>query len=163
MAMSEALISWCQNVFAEQTTEELVDALNANNQALQSSEQLFRSIFEKAQIGISVFNVPAGKFHTNEALHTMLACTQEDLSSVEKWDLIVHPDDRDTGAKRYAGLFEGRHDADEYTQRFVRRDGHIVTATGRFTMIRDGEGKPKYDMTVPPDEAQRRKIGRAHV
>jgi PAS domain S-box-containing protein len=157
IAMSEAAISWCKKVLAEQTTEELVEALNANNQALKSNEQLFRSIFENAQTGISVFNVPAGKFHTNEALHAMLRCTHEDLSSVENWDLIVHPDDRAAGAKRYAELFEGRRDVDEYTQRFLRRDGQIVTATGRFTMIRDAEGKPKYVIALHEDITERKR------
>ena len=86
----------------KQTQQELID-----ERALTASQQLFRSIFENAQIGISVFNVPAGQFHTNEALHEMLGRTHEDLSSVEKWDLIVHPDDRASGAERYAKLFEG--------------------------------------------------------
>ena len=41
LAVTEAAISRCQRVLAEQTTEELVEALNANNEALKSSEQLF--------------------------------------------------------------------------------------------------------------------------
>jgi PAS domain S-box-containing protein len=126
-----------------------------SEEKIRESEQLFRSIFENAQIGISVFNVPAGQFHTNEALHEMLGCTHEDLSSVEKWDLIVHPDDRASGAERYAQLFEGQRNVDEFTQRFIRRDGEIVTASGRFTMIRDGEGKPKYIIALHEDITER--------
>ena len=134
----------------KQTEQELVD-----ERALTASQQLFRSIFENAQIGISVFNVPAGQFHTNEALHEMLGRAHEDLSSVEKWDLIVHPDDRASGAERYAKLFEGQRNADEFTQRFIRRDGEIVTASGRFTMIRDGEGKPEYVIALHEDITER--------
>ena len=156
IASTDPAIPWCQKVLAEQTVEELVEALNAKNRALQSSEQLFRSIFENARIGISVFNVPAGKFHTNDALHKMLGCTHEDLSSVEKWDLIVHPEDRATGAMRYEALFRGQRDADEYTQRFIRRDGQVVTATGGFTMIRDAEGKPKYVIALHEDITERK-------
>ena len=123
----------------------------------QSSERLFRSIFENAQIGISVFNVPAGTFHTNEALHKMLGCAHEDLSSIEKWDLIVHQDERATGAKRYAELFQGQRDEDEYTQRFIRRDGRIVTASGRFTLIRDAEGKPQHVIALHEDISERKR------
>jgi len=122
----------------------------------QASEQLFQSIFENAQIGISVFNVPAGKFHTNESLHRMLGCTYEDLSSVEKWNLIVHPDDRALVAKRYAELFEGKHESEEYTQRFIRRDGQVIMSTGRFTLIRNAEGKPQYVITLHEDITEKK-------
>ena len=131
----------------------LAAAVEENRQA---SERLFRSIFENAQIGISVFNVPAGTFHTNEALHKMLGCAHEDLSSVEKWDLIVHQDERATGAKRYAELFQGQRDEDEYTQHFVRRDGQVVTASGRFTLIRDAEGKPQHVIALHEDITERK-------
>jgi phosphoserine phosphatase RsbU/P len=77
------------------------------------------------------------------------------LSSVEKWDLIVHPDDRASGAERYAQLFEGQRNADEFTQRFIRRDGEIVTASGRFTMIRDSDGKPQYIIALHEDITER--------
>ena len=123
----------------------------------QASEQLFRAIFENAQIGISVFSVPAGQFHTNEALHKMLGCTHQDLSSVENWDQIVHPDEQQRGATRYAELCRGQRDADEYTQRFIRRDGQIVTATGRFTVIRGAEGKPRYVIALHEDITERLK------
>jgi PAS domain S-box-containing protein len=121
------------------------------------TEPIFRSIFENAQIGISVFNIPAGQFHTNEAIHKMLGCTHENLSSVEKWDLIVHPDDRIIGARRYEKLFQGQRDADEYTQRFIRTDGQIVTASGRFTLIRDAEGKPQYVIALHEDITKRKR------
>jgi len=137
-------------------TEDITERTRAK-EALQASEQLFRSIFENAQIGISVFNVSAEKFHTNEALHQMLNCTNEDLSSVEKWDLVVHPDDRASGAKRYAELFRGQQEADEYTQRFVRRDGKIVTASGRFTLIRDASGRPQYVIALHEDITERKR------
>jgi hypothetical protein len=45
------------------------------------TEPIFRSIFENAQIGISVFDIPAGQFHTNEAAHKLLGCTHENRRS----------------------------------------------------------------------------------
>ena len=67
----------------------------------------------------------------------MLGCTQEDLGSVEKWDQIVHQDDRDWSAKRYARLLDGKLDNDEWEQRFVRGDGLTVSADGNFSIIRE--------------------------
>ena len=39
IAVSDAAISWCQAAIAEQSVEELVEALHANNQALQAAKE----------------------------------------------------------------------------------------------------------------------------
>ena len=81
-------------------------------EAMQESEQLFRSIFENSPVGIGLHNVRKAEYFTNQALHEMLGCTHEDLTSVEKWDQVVHPDQRVSSAKRYKELLEGKYDYD---------------------------------------------------
>ena len=125
-------------------------------EALQESEQLFRSIFENSPVGISIYNVAKSQYFTNRALHEMLVCTHEDLSSVEKWDEVVHPDQRASGAKRYAELLEGKYDYDEWEQRFIRRDGRIVIADGTFSVIRDTAGNPQYLLNTTKDITDRK-------
>ena len=137
-------------------TEDITERTRAK-EALQASEQLFRSIFENAQIGISLYSVASGEYFTNRALHEMLGCTHEDLSSVEKWDQIVHPDERVSGAQRYAELLQGKRDNDEWEQRFVHRDGHIVIADGRFSVLRDSAGKPQYLLNMTEDITDRKR------
>jgi PAS domain S-box-containing protein len=124
--------------------------------ALQESEQLFRSIFENAPLGIGLLNVRKAQYFTNHALHQMLACTHEDLSSAEKWDQIVHPDQRVSAAKRYAELLEGKSDYDEWEQHFIRRDGRIVIADGTFSVIRDTAGTPQYLLNTTKDITDRK-------
>src|SRR6516225_4024900 len=110
----------------------------------QASEQLFRSIFENAQIGVGVFKINSQEHVSNRALHEMLGRIEKELSRIEQWDRIIHPDERESGAQRYLELIEGKHDKDEWEQRFVRRDGEIVIANGRFRLVRDAAGKPQY-------------------
>ena len=62
----------------------------------------------------------------------MLGYTEKELSQLEKWDRIVHPDERDAGAQRYAEMVQGKRDEAEWEQRFIRRDGRIVVANARF-------------------------------
>src|SRR6516165_10320036 len=135
--------------------EDITERLKAE-EVLASSERLFRTIFENAQIGISVLSVPSGQLHTNQALHEMLGCTHEDLSSVEKWDLMVHPDERAPGADRYAELMAGKRDNDKWEQKLVRRDGRTVIGNGRFSVIRDDSGKLQYVLNLTEDITERK-------
>ena len=136
-------------------TEDITERKRSQN-ALQESEQLFRSIFENAQTGISLYNVAKGQYFTNRALHEMLGCSHEDLDSVEKWDRFVHPDERVSGAARYAELISGERDKDEWEQRFIRSDGRMVIADGSFRVIRDGAGKPHYLLNMTKDITERK-------
>jgi two-component system, sensor histidine kinase and response regulator len=137
-------------------TEDITERTRAK-QALQASEQLFRSIFENAQIGISVFNAATRKYHINQALLEMLGCDLEDLSSVEKWDLFIHPEERKSGAERYVALLEGKLDKDEWEQRFVRLDGRIVMANGRFSAVRNAARELQYLLYLTEDITDRKR------
>jgi PAS domain S-box-containing protein len=125
-------------------------------EAMQESEQLFRSMFENAPGGIGLYSVAKSQYFTNRALHEMLGCTHEDLSTVEKWDQVVHPDQRASAAKRYRELLEGKYDYDEWEQRFIRRDGRLVIADGTFSVIRDTAGNPQYLLNTTKDITDRK-------
>ncbi len=136
-------------------TEDITER-KRSQEALQESEELFRSIFENAPVGIGLYNVPKSQYFTNRALHEMLGCTHEELSSVGKWDQIVHQDERASGAKRYAELVDGKNDHDAWEQRFIRPDGHIVIADGSFSVIRDAAGNPRYLLNMTKDITDRK-------
>src|SRR5271163_187965 len=123
----------------------------------QSSEQLFRSIFENAQLGIGLFKINSQEHVSNHALHEMLGYTEEELSRLGQWDEIVPPEERSSCARRYAELIQGKRDTDEYDQRFIRRDGRIVLANSRFNLLRDAEGKPQYVVALTEDITVRKR------
>ena len=124
---------------------------------LREGEQLFQSIFENAQIGISFFSVDGHVVFTNRAFQEMLGYNEKELGDLDKWDTIIHPDERAQGTKRYAELIHGKRDKDEWEQRFVRRDGRIVVANGRFSVVRDASGKPQYVASLTEDITERKR------
>src|SRR5208282_4939430 len=124
---------------------------------LREGEQLFQSIFENAQIGISFFSVDGHVVFTNRAFQDMLGYSEKELGDLDKWDAIIHPDERAQGAKRYAELIHGNREKDEWEQRFVRRDGGIVVANGRFSVVRDASGKPQYVASLTEDITERKR------
>jgi two-component system sensor histidine kinase/response regulator len=122
---------------------------------LRASEQLFRSVFEGAQVGIGVFKIQSKEHFSNRALHEMLDYSGEELSRLDQWDNIVHSDERVSGAERYAALVEGKRDKDEYQQRFIRRDGNLVLGNMRCQLLRDAAGKPQCVVALTEDITER--------
>ena len=137
-------------------TEDITERKRAA-EALQEREELFRSIFENAPLGIGLYNLPKSEYLTNRALHEMLGYTHEELNTVGKWDQIVHPDQRDLGAERYADLLAGKRDHDAWEQRFIRSDGRLVVGDGTFVVIRDGAGNPQHLLNMTKDITDRKR------
>ena len=137
-------------------TEDITEHRRAS-EALSASEQLFRTVFENAQVGIGIYNIQSGEHISNRSMHAILGYNQEELSRVGQWDNIIHPDERELGAKRYLDLIEGQHDEDEWEQRFIQRDGQIVIANGRFRLLRDQAGKPLYILSFNEDITRRKR------
>jgi PAS domain S-box-containing protein len=132
-----------------------------SEEKVRESEQLFRSIFENAQIGIGSYRIDTHEHVSNRALQQMLGYSAKELSRLEQWDEIVHPEERTSGAERYAALIQGKRDRDEYEHRFVHRDGHIVVAKGRFNLLRDAAGKPQYLVAMTEDITERKRVQEA--
>ena len=136
-------------------TEDITERKHAEK-ALRAREQLFRSIFENAQIGISVFAIESSEHYSNRAMNEMLGYSEEELSHLEKWDEITHPDDRLSCAERYAALLGGKRERDTYEQRFIGRDGRVVVVNGRFTLLRGATGKPEHVVALTEDITERK-------
>ncbi len=124
--------------------------------ALQASEQLFRSVFENAQIGIGVFEIARRELRPNRALQEMLGYSERELSRLETWDRITHPEESASDAKRYSDLVQGKREKDEWEQRLIRRDGRVVVTSVRFSVLRDTAGRPQYVASLQEDITERR-------
>jgi len=144
---------------APQNATSIRIARQRDEEALKASEQLFRSIFENAQIGISFFKIDTQEIFPNRALQEILGYTEKELSHLEKWDEITHPDDRASCAERYAELVQGKREENQWEQRLVHKDGRIVVTSVRFSLLRDTEGRPQYVAALQEDITERKRLG----
>jgi two-component system, sensor histidine kinase and response regulator len=136
---------------------------NRAEEKLMASEQLFRSIFENAQSGISFFNINEQVISPNRALQEMLGYSEKELGHLESWDKISHPDERAACAQRYAELVQGKCDKNQWEQRLVRKDGTIATTSVRFSLLRDAAGRPQYVAALQEDITERKRLEAALV
>jgi two-component system, sensor histidine kinase and response regulator len=88
----------------------------------------------------------------------MLGYSENELSRLETWDNITHPEESASDAKRYAELVQGVLDKDEWEQRLIRRDGRVVVTSVRFSVLRDTAGRPQYVASLQEDITERQRL-----
>src|SRR5262249_8498143 len=104
--------------------------LRLSQQALKSSEDRFRSIFEKAAVGMATFR-GAGRFlQVNPALCRFLGYQEGELVKRNVFD-VTHPDDLDEYRRLLGEVGAGRRRVVAMEKRFIRQDG--TTTWGHTT------------------------------
>jgi two-component system sensor histidine kinase/response regulator len=86
----------------------------------------------------------------------MLGYSVAELGRLAQWDSITHPDERDAHAASFTELLNGQCDELEFEQRLIHKDGHIVIVDGRFSLIRDSSGRPKFVVYLAEDITARK-------
>jgi PAS domain S-box-containing protein len=115
----------------------LVQELERQRRRAARSERLFRMIFERSPVGISVGR-DGILSRTNPALQSMLGYTGEELSRMHHLE-ITHPDDQELSVQ--AELDAGGRDAFSIDKRLVGRDGRVVNAYVHVTLDpEEGQG-----------------------
>ncbi len=149
-ALADSEIAGCQAVIAEQSVDELLEALRANNQALQSTKEAeaaararLSSLLGAAPVVVYSFRA-SGDFaptFVSDSIHNMLGYRpQEYLENADFWRSCVHPDDLARVEAEQAQLFQmGQHLA-EY--RFRKKDGSYCWVSDEQHLTRDTGGRP---------------------
>jgi len=121
-----------------------------SEEALREAEELFRSTFEDAPIGVAMVSLPSSSpasdrryLKVNRALCEMLGYSEEELLSKTSTE-VTHPEDRQKSRARVEQLTtEG---GSKYTiqKRYMRSDGRVVWALLNVSLVRDSEGNPNH-------------------
>ena len=150
IAVSDTAISWCQAAIAEQSVEELVEALHANNQALQAAKEAEEGARARLSLLLGAAPVVVYSFRASgdfaptfvsDSIQGMLGYRPEEyLKNADFWRGCVHPEDLARVEAEQAQLFKtGQHLA-EY--RFRKKDGSYCWVSDEQHLTRDTEGRP---------------------
>jgi PAS domain S-box-containing protein len=122
----------------------------ALEQALRDSEELYRSTFEKAPVGIAHLNPDGQWLRVNKQLCDIVGYTQEELLSLKYQD-ITHPEDLAEDVAQAEEIIAGRVDRYSMRKRYLRKDSSIVWVNLTVSCVRDSARKVKHFISIVED------------
>jgi len=110
------------------------------DEALKASEELFRTMFEQAPLGIALTDSLTGhNYHVNSRFREIVGRTSEELTSID-WMSLTHPDDIQENIEKMELLIAGTLNGFQMNKRYLRPDGSVVWTNMTISPI---EGKSK--------------------
>ncbi len=115
---------------------------NAFN-ALQESENKFRTVFENAAQGKTINSLDGQFLGVNEALCQLSGFTREELLA-KKWQDLVHPEFIDKLDRQIQMLLKGEIQSFRQELKFTRKNGEELWSRNNIVLIRDSSGTPQF-------------------
>jgi PAS domain S-box-containing protein len=122
-----------------------------NQQDLAKSENLFRSLFENAPVGISMTGLD-GSLKLNSSFCNILGYEEEELLA-KSWKEITHKDDISESETIVKGLLNGKSDEAIFEKRYLHKSGEIVWTSVATHLLRDQFNKPLFFITFIIDKS----------
>jgi PAS domain S-box-containing protein len=113
-------------------------------QTLAENEERLNLAIETSKIGFYDWDSTSGKIYYDENWMTALGYEHYELEhSIETWQNLLHPDDKDRVLNKLDLLLEGEVPFIEVEQRLRKKDGDWIWIFERAkVIIRDEDGKP---------------------
>jgi PAS domain S-box-containing protein len=125
-------------------------------EALQESEERFRSTFNQVAVGIGHV-APDGRWlRINQKYCDIVGYTEEELKALTIED-ITHPDDKEASLKNFRLLLEGKLDNYSLEKRYIRKDGSTLWVNLTASMVTDAAGNQRFAVGVVEDITARKR------
>ncbi|KPI17025.1 diguanylate cyclase/phosphodiesterase with PAS/PAC sensor(s) [Actinobacteria bacterium OK074] len=130
-------------------------AQGAVAQALHESDARFRAVFEGAAIGIGIADLDGNVLQVNTALVRMFGGSEQMVRgrNVMEW---THPEDAPQTWKLYEELVQGDREHFHLEKAFYRPDGTVLWTNLSMSLLRDADGRPRYQLALMEDTTERR-------
>ena len=141
--------------FLEDITERKKSA-----EALQESEERFRTTFENAGMGMALVDLQGHLFKSNAALRKMLGYSEEELIGMTFTE-FTHHDDRELDWNLFDEMVAGEYDRYEIEKQYLQKGGGVVWGLLTASLVKGKDGKPLYCVGMVQDITERKKSEQA--
>jgi PAS domain S-box-containing protein len=132
-----------------------VTAVKANARALADSERRFRTAFTNAPIGMTLVGPDGRILQANAAFCVMLGYDQTDVECMT-FQQLTYPEDLELNLRLMGSVLAGERDTYEMEKRYRHRNGALVWAHIRVSLVRSDDGAPQYLITHIQDITARK-------
>jgi PAS domain S-box-containing protein len=123
---------------------------------LRESEERFSSAFEFAPIGVALVSPDGHWLKVNRAICAIVGYSEAELLTRTFQD-ITHPEDLEADLEYVRRLLAGEIRSYQIEKRYVHADGHFVTVLLNVSLVRDGQGQPRYFISQIQDITERQR------
>jgi PAS domain S-box-containing protein len=121
-----------------------------SDQALRSSEERFRSIFELGLIGMAITSPGKGILAVNDEICRILGYERAEVLT-KTWAELTHPDDLASDVALFDRVMAGEIDGYLLDKRWIRKDGRVVQSTISVKCVRDKDRAVDYFVALLQD------------
>ena len=139
--------------------EAVVSKLETQGRMLRESEEMFRSTFELAAVGMAHVSQNGRFLRANRKFCEIVGYASDELVG-ETFRSITHSDDLAEDLEHLGRMLEGEIDSYSTEKRYVRKDFSQVWVSLSTSLVRDYEGGPGYFISVIEDITDRKRAGR---
>jgi len=122
-------------------------------QARRDADQLFRSAFDHAPIGMVMVGLDGGFLRSNTAISDITGYGPEELSQLPPFS-FVHPDEQADVQAAFSGVGV-TSDTACFEHRIMRTDGRVAWVQAHAALMRDARGQPAYVLSQVIDVTAR--------
>ena len=142
--------------------QEILQRSAAFEQALRDSEELYRSTFERAAVGVAHVSSDGRWLRVNRKICEIVGYSEAELLQMKYQD-ITHPDDLAADQAETEKVVNGTLPTFSMEKRYIRKDGSWIWVNLTVSGVRDSAGKLKHFISVIEDISQRREADHARA
>jgi PAS domain S-box-containing protein len=124
-------------------------------EALQGSEERYRTMFEDAAIGVALVDMEGRPIESNPALHKMLGFSHDELREMP-FPTFTHPEDVDKDWQLYQELISGKRENYHMEKRYIRKDEQVLWGHLTVSLVRNMAGEPLFAIGMVENITERK-------